>query len=59
MTKKKVPKVISEYFAELGRKSKGGGRKAIPDDELSEKQKRKREANRKYRESLKKKKTAD
>lgn len=55
MTKKKVPKAISEYFAELGRKSKGGGRKPDPDDKLTDKQKRKREVNRKYREKLKKK----
>lgn len=59
MAKKKVPKVISGYFSELGKKSKGGGRKPIPDDQLTDAQKRKRAANRKYREKLKKKKTED
>lgn len=41
--KKDVPKDVSKYMADLGRKSKGGGRPRIPESELTNEQRKRRE----------------
>lgn len=41
--KEGVPTEISEYMAELGRRSRGGGRPRIPDKDLTPEQRKRRE----------------
>jgi hypothetical protein len=41
--KKDIPKEISKYMADLGSRSKGGGRPRIPESELTDEQKKRRE----------------
>lgn len=52
----KIPEEIRKYMSDIGKvggaKSRGGGRKPIPDDELTEVQRKRRE---RYENSKKKK----
>lgn len=50
--KPKPPKVVREYFAELGRRSKGGGRPLKPENELTPEQLKRRRRYLKRNESI-------
>lgn len=47
---KQIPQEVRDYFAELGRKSKGGGRPRIPDHLLTTAQAKRRERDLKRKE---------